>query len=300
MKKRPRTADLVEAFVTSRRALNGSDKYVESIRYHLGPLIRAHPTLPNNPAHLDTILAARAHLSEATRRGTMNVLRIFYRWARERYGVPDTMKKIPKPQRSKKKTRTTVTQLQIDHIFFANQGREARRDIALIRLLLDTGLRIGEVHGLTWRDMWTEEAEPGSIYYYVRVDGKSGEGSVPISPATHRALRALSHQEHIWIGRTGQPMTTNGMQKAVRRALRRAGIDGGPHMLRHTFGKMFLRAGGNLVALQLLLRHANIKTTRIYAEPDAHDVKDQHKKFSPMADRPDGLQLRLLSEGGTS
>ena len=50
--------------------------------------------------------------------------------------------------------------------------------------------------------------------------------------------------------------------------LRRAGcppLARGWHSLRHTFASMFIRAGGNLVALQKILGHADIKMTLAYA-----------------------------------
>jgi site-specific recombinase XerD len=79
----------------------------------------------------------------------------------------------------------------------------------------------------------------------------------------------------------------------VRRVLRRAGIAGGPHLLRHTFGRLYITAGGDVFSLQRILGHSQIATTRRYVDLDLRDVQNQHAKFSPVARRAAGVQGRL-------
>jgi len=156
----------------------------------------------------------------------------------------------------------------------------SRRDKALLALLLDTGLRVGEAHSLRW-----ENIQPDVI----TVTGKVGDRVVPILDWTRWALLGVDLP---WTGRKG-PITKDGLGQAVRRCLRRAGVQHGTvHILRHTFARLYLRGGGDVFSLQQIMGHANIATTRIYAELERADVVERHHRFSPI--------VRLLEQAAGS
>lgn len=148
------------------------------------------------------------------------------------------------------------------------------RDRALICLIIDTGVRISEVLNLCFSDIQNE---------YITVEGKTGQREIPISAEVRDQLRILGRQGKIFKSSRGT-LTTDGAYPIVKSALQRAGIQAkkwGPHTLRHTFGRQYIKAGGDLVSLQRLMGHAKIATTRIYAELDLRDITDQHTKFTP-------------------
>jgi len=161
---------------------------------------------------------------------------------------------------------------QIQDIFDACQTQQEK---ALIGLVLDTGLRVGEVANLRWNDVHTT---------HLRVSGKVGERQVPICEESWFLLLGLGDQEHIWIGRFG-PLTFDGVQQSYRRIFARAGITGpksGPHTLRHTFATMYIRHGGKIEALQRILGHQDLKTTMIYVHLAGRDVAEDHALHSPL------------------
>jgi integrase/recombinase XerD len=149
------------------------------------------------------------------------------------------------------------------------------RDKVLILLLVDTGIRIGEALNMTFGDIQDT---------FILVNGKTGEREVPISPDVRELLLNLGQRGHIFKGTKG-PLQQSGAYRVVKKTFQLAGIPAkkwGAHTLRHTFGRQYIMAGGDLVSLQRIMGHANISTTRIYAELDLRDITIQHHKFSPI------------------
>jgi site-specific recombinase XerD len=132
------------------------------------------------------------------------------------------------------------------------QGRTfaERRDQAVLRLFLDTGMRLSELTRLTVDDLDLDRDVA-----FVVGKGRRPRGC-PFGAKTAQALSRylrmrLKHPRHadaaLWLGDNGRPaMTESGITQIVRRRGREAGIDGlHPHMFRHTFAAEWLAAGGN-------------------------------------------------------
>ncbi len=121
------------------------------------------------------------------------------------------------------------------------------RDAALIRLLIDTGARRGEVTGIAVED-WDRRHD------LLRLDGKSGPRVVSLSPSTGEALaRYLRNRARhpkadnpaLWLGAKG-PLTDSGVAQILRRRCELAGVPHiNPHRLRHTWAHIFRAEGGS-------------------------------------------------------
>ena len=147
-----------------------------------------------------------------------------------------------------------------------------QRDMALIGLFVDAGPRLGEVAGMSRRDLNTH----GAV-----VRGKAGERFLPLTARTLDMLRSIGGPDHLFIGRQG-PIGYWHLARITTGLLRAAGIEkGGPHVLRHTFAVHFLRSGGDLVTLQAVLGHRDLATTRRYLELAREDIVKTHRKHSP-------------------
>lgn len=119
------------------------------------------------------------------------------------------------------------------------QGLRGLRDTAIIRLLLATGGRRGEVAGLAVTDVDLDSDQ-------VRFLGKGRrERTVVLSPKTAQALERyvrvrtrdrFAASPALWLTVDGRgPMTPNGLAQMLRRRGREAGIgDIHPHQFRHT------------------------------------------------------------------
>ncbi|HWI42213.1 MAG TPA: tyrosine-type recombinase/integrase [Nocardioides sp.] len=125
-----------------------------------------------------------------------------------------------------------------------------RRDEAIIRLMLETGIRAGELIALHTDDL---DLAAGRIT--IRF-GKGGRGRViPVGPATTQALQAYlvlrrdhpgAEESPLWLGARGTRFRYDGLGRALRRRAKLAGIDGfHPHKLRHTAAHRWLAKGGS-------------------------------------------------------
>jgi site-specific recombinase XerD len=132
-----------------------------------------------------------------------------------------------------------------------------RRDEAIIRLMLETAIRKGEVTALELGDV---DLDAGLIT--IR-RGKGGRGRViPIGPFTNRAIRTylllraqhpLASTPHLWLGTRSRPMGYEGLHNTLHRRAKRAGIEGfHPHRLRHTAAHRWLAKGGSEAGLMAI------------------------------------------------
>jgi integrase len=122
---------------------------------------------------------------------------------------------------------------------------EARRDTALIRLLIDTGARVGEIVAMTV-DSWDRRTD------LVTLTGKTGTRTVPVSPSTGEALARYLRvrgrhyavrSSALWLGLRGK-LTAGGVAQMLYRRCDAAEIPRlHPHMLRHTWAHEMKRAG---------------------------------------------------------
>jgi site-specific recombinase XerD len=96
-----------------------------------------------------------------------------------------------------------------------------------------------------------------------------GTGCRWVFPARERSVDPRSARE------MRHHVLESGLQKAVKRAVQRAGIDKktGCHTLRHSFATHMLEHGVNIRVLQELLCHADVKTTEIYTRVMARDTR---------------------------
>ena len=134
----------------------------------------------------------------------------------------------------------------------ACSGRDfgARRDEAITRLMLETGMRAGEVIGMTQADV-----DMARGLATIR-RGKGGKGRVvPFGPHTGRTIdrdprlrraHRLADSPALWLGVRGKGFAYHGLYDALSRRAAMAGIgEFHPHLLRHTAAQRWLSAGGS-------------------------------------------------------
>lgn len=152
---------------------------------------------------------------------------------------------------------------------------QARRDAAVVSLLLHAGLRVGELVALEVGDVEVSDRK-GQVTVRFGKGGK--QRTVPLNADARRAVRAwLAVRPELgnalFYGKGGRPLSERGVQWRVSRYARRAGLEGvSPHNLRHSLGKNLVDAQVPLDQVATLLGHESLDTTRIYTTPSADDL----------------------------
>lgn len=279
-----KTADAVILFLNSRKAQGISPEAASWYKGILGRFTQMFTELPADPESPEAFLAAQT-CSDESLYSYWKTLKAFYNWCAKRQSVPNPMTQVGAPRRRKKHPRT-LSAAELASLFLV---RLSKRDRALLCLLIDTGIRIGEAISLKAGDIQEET---------IIVEGKTGAREVPLTQDTRHQLLALATSGYVFRGYRGhlsRPQAYN----IVHGALKASGLTGrklGPHLLRHTLGRQFIMAGGDLVSLQRILGHSSIQTTRIYAELSMADVIRQHHKFTPIRAALAPTQGRLIAE----
>lgn len=213
----------------------------------------------DRPATLDrqTVKAFTADLFDggaepATVRSRQLGVRRMSAWLAEEGEIDDDPLRGMKSPKLDLKVTDPLTEDQLRALLKACEGKDfrERRDTAILRFMLETGARAGEVVALGLTDV--DLIEGTAI---VR-RGKGGKGRVvPFGPQTAQALdryirvrrqHRLADSPALWLGDRNRGFTYYGLHWALRVRAEAAGIaDFHPHRLRHTAAHRWLAAGGS-------------------------------------------------------
>lgn len=164
-------------------------------------------------------------------------------------------------------------------------NRHPQRDRAIVAVLYDTGLRVSELCGLHLDDI-----QPGGRLNIRQAKG----GRDRIVPISRTGLKHLVR--YIQTERPASPLPevfltlpdTAVCRDTVKQLLARLCVTAGtdiysPHTFRRGFAVNYLRNSGDVFTLQRILGHASLEMTNRYAVLNTEDIKDVHRRASPMS-----------------
>jgi len=159
------------------------------------------------------------------------------------------------------------------------------RNELIVRLMLQCGLRCGEVKNLNTDDVWHGEYTHTAI----RITKSSTKSHVgrhvdipqPVQECIDKYRKELESQGQIYTTprplffsfHSRQRLSTRDIQRITAEITRQAlGRSINPHSLRHTYATMLLRYT-NIRVVQQLLGHKSLTTTQIYTHPTSQECK---------------------------
>ncbi len=249
---------------------------------------------------LDAFLAACPH-SKKTALNHRTALAALWVWAvAEGLAPANIVAQVPRP-RPEKTAIVPLSEKEVKAILeaitytatYTRPGKKASRHKlkdgdrgrAIVLLLLDTGLRATELCDLRVRDCDMKNK---------RVHVLNGKGDkeryIPISDRTASAIwKYLTSRQQdpvispLFITSEHNPLDRDQLQKMLRRAGERAEVQGvHPHRFRHTFAISYLRNGGDIYTLQMILGHSTLDMIRKYLALAQVDVDSAHRRASPV------------------
>jgi len=139
------------------------------------------------------------------------------------------------------------------------------RDKAIFTLMLECGLRVGEVHSLSLEDVLLDDPPR------LRIHGKGDQHRIAYLPPPAKEIlnhwlisRPTTKSRAVFISEHGKRLSVSGIQFILKVYCCNSGVHITCHQLRHTFGRRMAEAKLPMITLQKLFGHRSPRTTQRY------------------------------------
>jgi len=164
------------------------------------------------------------------------------------------------------------------------------RNIAILELLYSTGIRIGELAGVTFKDIDFKQK-------LIKVMGKRAKTRiVPLGSYAINAMQSYlkirdsfikgKSVSEVFISHNGNPLSSDELRYIVNKYLKviEKSKNYSPHTLRHTFATHLLNHGADLRSVQELLGHSSLTSTEVYTHTSMQKLKEVYETAHPHGD----------------
>lgn len=273
------------------------DLTVEDGREYIRSLMGRETRYQNHPMHKEK----KGKLKVQYIHGCGRAVRSFSTWAYEEgYIEENVMRRLKLPQLPKTLPEP-LSEEEIQKVLTASleNTQERLRNFSIMMLFFDTGIRLDELVTIKLSRIDFTVGE-------MTIFGKgSKERLVPIGLQAKKALIDYlakerpdpvnpQDEDQVYLTADQYPITHEAVEKLFQRLKKIADVPKlHPHACRHTFSVRYLVNGGDAFSLQKILGHTSLEMTRKYVNMASGDVKEKHRRFSPM----DNLNFRVKKRG---
>lgn len=185
---------------------------------------------------------------------------------------------------------------------------KARRNQLAACLMLDTGLRVGELIRLRRYDLYFQHKPVQMLIIRKEIAKRHKERHIPLTTRTVATLLDFYSAPYLFEAHpltqyliannpTGDPITTRTVERIIlNAAMKCLGHPVNPHMLRHTFATKLIKVT-DIRTVQELLGHKHVSTTQIYTHVNDDDKRQAVASLDTM-NTPIDPRLTLPSSPG--
>lgn len=227
--------------------------------------------------------------SSATR--TIATLRSFYTYLLKSGKViknPTIDVESPKVE---KKLPVVLTPKEIEKLLAQPITTELKglRDKAMLELAYATGMRATELININMQDIDLDSS------FVICDEGAGRKRIIPIGKMANEAVRKYldearkyinkNEEDALFLNLTGGRLTRQGLWKIIKTYTESANIDKDitPHVLRHSFALHLVENGADIKAIQTMLGHSDISSTKVYLDFAKNEIKDIYNNAHPRA-----------------
>lgn len=189
---------------------------------------------------------------------------------------------------SKRPIPRALDRADVAHLMEAvQQGhpRLAKRNYAIVQMLLQAGIRVGELCNLRLSDL--ELSEEGGVLT-IRSARGGERRRIPLNDSVRRAISAYLdvrpprvESDRLFLTEAGTPLSIRAVQQLVSDYAKAAGLEGvSANTLRHTLAKCLLEDTGDLALVSKLLGYARIETAAKYVAREKEDLTEAIEESS--------------------
>lgn len=218
----------------------------------------------------------------------LRALRAFYNFLYKQKHIPNNPMENIKLLKDRKTVIATFSKDQLNKLFKQPDLRTFTgvRDYTVMMLMLETGIRVNELAGLSLKDIRWEDS-----IVVIRNAKSYRERLVPIQKdmkhqlEKYIAIRRYGECDALFITIDGERLSKRGIQKRISKYGEMANLKDvrcSCHTFRHTFAKLSVQQGANIFEIQTILGHTSMEIVKTYVNLFGNDVRDRHKEFSPI------------------
>lgn len=229
---------------------------------------------PDIEGFINKLLSEKFTKKSASRK--LNSIRTFFRFLKNNSVVDQN----PSLDVSHPKYNQSVPRVfsKLEYRAIRDVAKEDPRTYAIVEILLQTGIRIGELTNLRIEDIKKEVV-------YVRPYGKSPQREVPLNRAVKKAIEEYvktrgngNLEDYLFITRTGKPLLIRNIRQIITRCFREVGVENATvNDFRNTFIAHQLMGGFSINAIAKIVGHKRLSSTerflQIVKEPPAQKEK---------------------------
>ncbi len=286
--------EALEAFILFRKAEGYSKRTIEDYRYHITHLFQERPQAwdPACPSKAKTAVLsylAQDGIAPATFNLRLSYIKAFFSWLVEEGAFPENPTWGIKRRKAEPRIVQHPAEILTKLLKLPDKTTYCgKRDYALICLSIDTAIRPGEALALTIDDVNLKDMV---VLVSATISKTRKSRTLPFSVETAKAIQALImarpkewKTKLLFTNHEGDRLTVSGWRQRLQKnyapklGLKRLS----PYDLRHDAALYFLRNGMNPFALQAIMGHSTLETTKLYIALAESDIREAHETASPV------------------